>query len=749
LQCEQLEERSVPSNVRIVTYNMAADINGVTTPKPGFYQVLEGIGEEVVQGHVQPLDILALQETTSNSVTVAPVVTALNSYYTGLAVYAQSPYQGTQSGTASGGNGPNALVYNTSTLRLLASVGVGTPRGSSNGEYRQVVRYEFQPIGSSGSSNIFYIYDSHAKSGGTSSDLTSRNLEAQIIRNDEATLPADARVIYLGDENTGASTEASVQTFYAANSPGGVHQGAGFDPLNRPGNWQLNSAFQDILTESDTNLRYRDDLQMPTQNIINDTPGGLGYIAGSYHTFGVNGSTPIHGSVNNGSNTALNNDLVPDGGTFIPASALYGYLTTGSDHLPVVADYTFGGGGGGTPTIGSFTANPPSVPLNGATTLVAGNVTEPGGTIANVTFYLETNGIPGLQPDDATLGTGTQNGNDWSFYFDTTGGGPGTYTVYAVATDTNGNNSAVASTTVTVTGSGYTGVVLGWDVNGQSSFGTQGLAATQVAPGVSNTLGLTRGSGVSASGSGVANGWGGNNWAATSAAGISGNKFVTFGLTVSAGSTASLSSIDLFYRHSATGPNSGLWQYEVNGGAWTTIGDFPNEFPSTSTSGALMNELDLSGVSGLQNLSGGTVVVFRLVPYASSGSGGTWYVYDQSGNDLIVNGTIAGGFGPQGGSKGGAGGRSTQPVSGADLSSLLLVQGRRVAGGFPNLLPGVAPPGASPAPPSPLLRVEQIESGWNDVAWWHTTRDEALSRRGDDLVWALWGEGAVTDTLGG
>jgi hypothetical protein len=76
-----------------------------------------------------------------------------------------------------------------------------------------------------------------------------------------------------------------------------------------------------------------------TQNVLSALPGGIQYIAGSYHTFGVNGSTPVNGSVNNGSDTALDNDLVQDGPTFISASTLYADLTTASDHLPVVADY--------------------------------------------------------------------------------------------------------------------------------------------------------------------------------------------------------------------------------------------------------------------------------------------------------------------------------------------------------------------------------------------------------------------------
>src|SRR5262249_14465032 len=159
-----------------------------------------------------------------------------------------------------------------------------------------------------------------------------------------------------------------------------------------------------------------------------------------------------------------------------------------------------------------------------------------------------------------------------------------------------------------------------------SGFGSQGLPATQVASGVSNSLGLTRGSGVSASGSGAANGWGGSSWASTSAAGVSGDKVGSFGLNVSAGSIASLVSIHPRYRRGAHGPSNATWQYELNGGAGTTVGDFSGEFSSTNTAGADIPELDLTGVAGLQNLTGGTVVGLRLIPYGATNSGGTWYV---------------------------------------------------------------------------------------------------------------------------
>src|SRR5208337_4084652 len=73
--------------LRVVTYNIEDDINGATLPLPGLIAppgntnnvlaggVLEGIGEETPGSDpAQPLDVLALQETTSNPITVAPII---------------------------------------------------------------------------------------------------------------------------------------------------------------------------------------------------------------------------------------------------------------------------------------------------------------------------------------------------------------------------------------------------------------------------------------------------------------------------------------------------------------------------------------------------------------------------------------------------------------------------------------------------------------------------------------------------
>jgi endonuclease/exonuclease/phosphatase family metal-dependent hydrolase len=338
--------------LRIVTYNIEADTGGFSTARPGLVVpynggsvlsggVLEGIGEESVgSDSAQPLDILALQETTSNNTTVAPIVGALNTYYNSAGMYAMSAYQATSSGGISSGGGPNALIYNTRTVQLLASVPVDPPGGtsqlgSSSGEYREVMRYQFAPAGvTPAATNQFYIYVSHYKASTGPANETARAGEAQIIRNNSATLPANARILYVGDYNpTGGSSEAGYQTIIAP----GINQG--IDPMNPSGatgiGWDVDS-LMDQKTESAPDLRYRDDLQFMTTNVFYGQAGGLALVSGTYHVFGNNGTTPYLGSVSVGTSALTN---IPAGAP-IDAATLYRDLTNASDHLPVVADYT-------------------------------------------------------------------------------------------------------------------------------------------------------------------------------------------------------------------------------------------------------------------------------------------------------------------------------------------------------------------------------------------------------------------------
>jgi hypothetical protein len=343
--------------IRVVCYNIEADIDGDTVPLPGLIApssggsvtnggVLEGIGEENVAGDpAQPIDILALEETTSNSSTVQPIVNGLNTFYAVhniAAGYTMSPYQATDSGGVDDGDGPNAMVYNTNTIQLLSSVPVDPPGGTSqlgstSGEYREVMRYLFAPAGvTPTTTNEFYVYVSHYKAKQDVSDEVLRQGEASIIRTNSATLPSNARILYVGDYNVSSNNEPAFQTIVAP----GINQG--FDPLNptniTPERWDLNSMLN-LKSEEDYELHWRFDIQIVTSNVLYGVGSGLALVPGTYHIFGNNGTTPYLDSVNSGSNTALNNDLTTNV-TGITASQLYQYLTTASDHLPCVVDYT-------------------------------------------------------------------------------------------------------------------------------------------------------------------------------------------------------------------------------------------------------------------------------------------------------------------------------------------------------------------------------------------------------------------------
>jgi hypothetical protein len=515
---ELLESRRLMSTatIRVAAYNIEDDVNGVSAPRPGLIQVLEGIGAESVNGVAKPLDILALEETTSNDATIAPIVAGLNNYY-GDGTYAMSTYQATESdGYVGTGNGPSGLIYNTHTLKLLASAGVGTPLGHVNGELRQVVRYEFSPIGGAPSSE-FFVYVSHAKSGSTATDALYRGEEAAIVRADAKTLSPGARILYVGDFNSSSVSETYYQTLTA---PG--HAQA-FDAAN-PTNANLGTTPPPaLLTESATGLTYRDDYQFMTGNVLNDAAGGLSYVAGSYHAFGNNGSVPFNGAINSSSNTAL------------PGLAnrknLLNDLTTASDHLPIVADYT--------------------------------------DYVAGSSKVIDAFSVAGQ-----------------------TGSGAGT--LVPIETD---------------------------------------LSAISTTP-------LTRGLGVQVDPLAPNNALGGQNWADTAADAIANSQSLTFGITVAEGQTLSLSSISLHYRRDAGGPTDALWQYQLNGGAWTNAATQTNLFRTTSKKGSTAS-ITLSSLAALQHLPPGTTVNLRLLPFNATSSSGGFYIFNEPGNDLELDGVVS------------------------------------------------------------------------------------------------------------
>lgn len=219
-------------------------------------------------------------------------------------------------------------------------------------------------------------------------------------------------------------------------------------------------------------------------------------------------------------------------------------------------------------------------------------------------------------------------------------------------------------------------VLAAWDMHGlaggANNFGASPLPAT-ISDANVTVGGLTRGSGVSTSGTAAARGWGGTDWQATSAAAaVSGGDYATFTVTANSGYQVSFSSISRFdYRRSASGASNGTLQYQIGSGSFNDIGAL--NYSSTSSSGSSLGAIDLSSVSALQNVPGGTTVTFRVVNYGGTSSSGTWYVFDSANstaNDLEISGTTAVGTTAVNGACGSSNGQTFTVAPTANLCSV-------------------------------------------------------------------------------
>jgi hypothetical protein len=191
-------------------------------------------------------------------------------------------------------------------------------------------------------------------------------------------------------------------------------------------------------------------------------------------------------------------------------------------------------------------------------------------------------------------------------------------------------------------GTNYSGILAGWDFSPLSAYGSSPQAPTTNAPNLAVT-GLTRGSGVGTTGTAAARAWGGNTFnSASEAAAITAGQFATFAFNASAGYQVSFSSAShIDYRRSSSGPPNGVLQYQIGNGAFTDITTLA--YASSSSSGASLGPVDLSGIAALQNVPAGTNVSFRIVNYGATSSGGTWYLYDVTNStalDFVVLGSV-------------------------------------------------------------------------------------------------------------
>lgn len=332
------------------------------------------------------------------------------------------------------------------------------------------------------------------------------------------------------------------------------------------------------------------------------TVGGSG-VSGGGAIRNVSGSNTITSTVTVSADTRIQSD----------AGTLTFDTASGNAIEGVDADLTFGGNGD-IVVADSIAIGVGSVAKDGAGTLALGasNTFSGGTTISGGTVIAGATGA---------LGTGGVTMNAGSLF-----GADGVTISNAITIGT------AASTT--------SGVLAGWDFNGVTGYGASPLAPSTETANV-EVGGLTRGSGVTTSGTAASNAWGGADWSSSnnSATAIADGDYVTFTIQATEG-LLSLSSIDSYnVRRSGTGPATGLWQYSVNEGAFVDIGSAITWGSTTTAAGNAQSAINLSDISALQNLAAGTTVTFRIVNYEATT--GTWYLNNfQTGNDFSISGEI-------------------------------------------------------------------------------------------------------------
>ena len=189
---------------------------------------------------------------------------------------------------------------------------------------RHIAEYIVNPAGTS---EQLRIYSIHFKAGQT--DTLARLTEATYLRNYLNNLPTGSQFIILGDYNIYRSDEPAFQKFLADE---GNNNGRVRDPLNAVGVWN-NYTFRFIHTQS-TRVRSfgggatgglddRFDMILPSYSLDDNM------ILSSYTAYGNDGNH-YNDSINR-----LPNAAVPDS----VANALH----YAADHIPVFADFYFGG----------------------------------------------------------------------------------------------------------------------------------------------------------------------------------------------------------------------------------------------------------------------------------------------------------------------------------------------------------------------------------------------------------------------
>lgn len=276
--------------------------------------------KEILQ-YVKP-DILTVNEIAANTYVHQRLLdSTLN--VDGVNFYGKALYSNN-----AGSSIVNMLYYDTTKFVLQAQDFVQPVTVRDIDIYK--LYHKSQDLAISHDTTFLFCIVAHLKAGNSSQDAAKRDVMTNDLMNYLNSNYEKANFIFAGDYNTYTSSESAYQNL--VNYPDVDYRF--FDPINMPGNWNNNSSFADIHTQSTHSssngcasgggMDDRFDQILVSQKIINGTDK-IEYIQGSYNALGQDG---LH------FNNSINSSPV---NTTVPADVLNALYNL-SDHLPVTLD---------------------------------------------------------------------------------------------------------------------------------------------------------------------------------------------------------------------------------------------------------------------------------------------------------------------------------------------------------------------------------------------------------------------------
>jgi len=276
---------------------------------------------ETIFHYVMP-DVFCVCEMGSNSTYADRLLNnAINTQ--GVDYYRRGPLT-----SYSGGYIANMLYYNSCKLSFYKHTYITTSYRDING---YTLYYNANNL-AQGDTVFITFWIMHLKAGSSEDNQAARLMQTQKLMNKLASLGIPGNHVVSGDFNVYGSSEPAYQEM--VNYSNSLYRL--YDPINRPGNWNNNSQFADLHTQSTHSSNYdngcfssgglddRFDIILVSPYVYYGSDR-VRVLPETYHALGQDGNRF------NGTVISPQNNSVPQN----VAQALYNQ----SDHLPVIAEF--------------------------------------------------------------------------------------------------------------------------------------------------------------------------------------------------------------------------------------------------------------------------------------------------------------------------------------------------------------------------------------------------------------------------